>query len=419
MNDEKELRPEDINPFASDESLTWADELAQSGFGRSIIPHEPKYESEENLRTNKSKAILIRAADIPPEKIEWLWPDRIALGKITVISGDPGLGKSLLAETLAAYVSKAHPWPISGEKASLGDAILLSAEDDPADTIRPRLDAAEADCNRVHIFKAVQDTAQDGDLVRRTFSLKKDLLTLETALHELPDCKLVVIDPVSAYLDGTDSHNNADIRGLLTPLSDLVSRYKVAIVLVNHLNKSGFGSALYRSMGSLAFVAAARSVYTVTKDRNNPERRLFIPTKSNIAKDMGGLAYSIMTAENGAPVIAWELEPVTITADEALMQPDTREEQVDADWAEVVLNQILADGPKAAKEVKKEATEAGLTDKQLRRAQKKLGIEPRKIDFNSGWVWSLPKNAEDAQDTPPKKEGTLDTFMAEEHLRDQ
>jgi putative DNA primase/helicase len=312
-------------------------------------------------------------------------------------------------EPLSATISKGYKWPLCDDSAPIGDVILLSAEDDPADTIRPRLDAAGADCSHIFVLEAIQDQDEKGDPTRSIFSLKRDIPILDALLKSSPNCQLLIIDPISSYLDGTDSHNNSDVRGLLAPLADLAVQHKVAIILVHHLNKNSGGNALYRTMGSLAFTAAVRSAYVVTKDKDNPQRRLFMPTKNNLAKDLTGLAYSISANENNQPVITWESQPVTMTADEALSAPDSNEEQTDTDWAVNFLENELANGPVSAAIVMKGTREVRVGEKALRRAREKLGVVTKKIGFNGGWFWSLP-NSEDVQvseGAPPKSEGVL------------
>lgn len=406
MDDEKDLNPENINPFASD-GLEWVDDLVRSGFGRVDPPRQeytaPKNDHQADTRPSAKTLCL---ADVQPEPVRWLWPGRIALGKLTLIAGDPGLGKSLLTAFLAAVVSKGYKWPLDDTPAPQGSVVLLSAEDDAADTIRPRLDAADADCSRIHILQAVQGTDEDGKPIERLFSLKQDIAVLEGLLPTLPDCRLLVIDPVSAYLDNTKSHENADVRGLLAPLAALAARHGVAVVLIQHLNKNAVGSAIYRAIGSIAFMAAARAGYIVTRDKSNPQRRLFMPAKNNLANDSSGLAYTVVTAENGAPVITWEQEPVTMTADEALTPSVSNDEQADNDWAAIVLEQTLSSGPITAIEAQKEARQAGISPKMLRRAREKLGVITRKADFKGGWVWALPGH-EGAQDAHTNTEGTL------------
>ncbi|HTH17370.1 MAG TPA: AAA family ATPase, partial [Magnetospirillum sp.] len=213
--------------------------------------------------------ILISMADVQSRPIEWLWPGRIARGKVTLIAGDPGLGKSFLTLDLAARVSRGSPWPdVPDASAPLGGVVLLSAEDDAEDTIRPRLDAAGADVHCIKLLHAVRHNYRENQK-EALFSLATDLPALEAAILAVPDCRLVVIDPITAYLGDTDSHKNAEIRGLIAPLAALAAKHGVAIVCVTHLNKSGSGPAIYRSIGSIAFVAAARAAWAVIKDSGN------------------------------------------------------------------------------------------------------------------------------------------------------
>ena len=366
--------------------------------------------SEE--KSKKGKAIVKCFADIQSVPISWLWHGRIALGKLTMLAGDPGLGKSLVTATLAAHVSKGYAWPVDQSVPPTGDIILISAEDDPADTIKPRLEAAGADCTRIHVVEAIQEEIVDAESesTQHMFSFKRDIATLGDLLSSLPNCRLVIIDPISAYLDSADSNNNSDIRGLLAPLSELASKHKVAIVLVSHLNKNSGGNASYRVMGSLAFTAAVRTAYIVTKDKENPERRLLMPLKNNIAKDKTGLAYSIVEAENGQPVIAWESEPVEITTEEALAFSQSAEQHTATDEAVNFLIDLLAEGPAKADEAIKEAQRIGITSKPLRDARGKLGIKSKKSSsFKDGfWEWKLPEGALNTEDAQPKEVGALE-----------
>ncbi len=359
-----------------------------------------------------SKPVFASYATIQAQPIEWLWEDRIAIGKLTMIVGDPGLGKSLITTgTIAATVSKGEAWPVDNvPRSPVGDVVLLSAEDDAADTIKPRLEAAGADCTRVHTLQAIREVKSDGSPSERMFSLKRDISALEEMLATLPECKVVIVDPISAYLDDTDSHRNAAVRGLLAPLAALAAKRRVAIIAVDHLNKnSGEKNSLYRAGGSLGFVAAARAVYIVTKDQDKAERRLLVPIKNNIAKENTGLAYTVITGNNNAPVIEWEPEPVRITANEVLATLESEEERTDTEWAVIVLRYVLTAGPMSAKQVFNECKQAGLSEKQVRRAGKKLGIVPKKTTFSGGWTWELPihEDAPKSEDDHTPDEGTL------------
>ncbi len=343
--------------------------------------------------------MLVRLEDVQPESVDWLWPGRIAAGKLTLIAGDPGLGKSFLTLDLAARVSRGGVWPDApGVYIKPGGVVLLSAEDGIADTIRPRLDAAGADVSRIIALEAVRMVGGDGQESARSFDLSRDTPALEDAIRSVDDCRLVVIDPVTAYLGGVDSHKNAEIRGVLSPLGALAEKYGVAIVGVTHLNKSGGGPAIYRAMGSLAFVAAVRTAWSVSKDKDDPDRRLLLPIKNNIAPDTGGLAYRIESTGLGAdPVVAWEPDAVEVSADDALAsdrigQGGRTERDDAAEW----LTELLANGSLPATDVQREAKDAGFSIATLRRAKAALGVVSRKGDFGGPWRWSLPAIAQDA-----------------------
>lgn len=337
------------------------------------------------------KATLTRLADVETEEIRWLWRDRMALGKLTLIAGDPGLGKSMLSIDMAARVSKGDPWP-DGTPCPQGSAILFSAEDDVADTIKPRLLAAGADTSNIYTLTTpAQRDARTGQTVFAPFSLQRDRPTLEAALEELGDVRLIVVDPVSAYLDGVQSHNNAEVRGVLAPLSDLAAKHGAAVLAVTHLNK-GAGSAMYRATGSLAFAAAARTYYAVIRDRDDRERRLVLPVKCNIAPDTKGMAFTVRQAHPlPQPSLVWLDTNVEQDADEALGPGDEevggREERKEAaDW----LKAQLADGPVDAKTLQEQAKRDGLAWRTVRRAKEELGIPAGKRGMTGGWQWSLP-----------------------------
>lgn len=362
-----------------------------------------------------------RISDIKAQPIQWLWPYKIARGKLTLIAGNPGLGKSQVTVSLAAVVSTGGRWPVDRTSCEPGKVIFLSAEDAPEDTLKPRLMAAGADVTNCYILDAVMDIDEDGKPSRRAFTFRKDMDRLSTVLDEIEDVSLVIIDPISAYLSGTDSHNNAEVRAALAPLSDLAADHNCAFVVVSHLNKGGGTDPLSRVTGSLAFVAAARMSYIVTADHDDESRRLFLPLKNNLAECHTGLAYRVegcTTNEIETSRISWEAEAVAITADEAMNTlPD--DERTETDEAADFLKDLLSQGPVKAADAKKQAKAIGIGDKALRRARDRLGIKPRKLNFSSGWSWQLPPkmplNAEDAQDALPGEKGILEH---EGHLRD-
>jgi hypothetical protein len=349
--------------------------------------------------TNQSKPLnTICLADVEPRPIDWLWPEKIARGKLTLFAGDPGLGKSLITVALTSAVSTGARWPVGGGNAPKGSVIMLSDEDALDDTVRPRLDAASADCSKVHALKMIHETNEDGEIVSRSFSLSKDVERLGATIEKLGDTALIAIDPISAYLGGTDSHKNADVRALLSPLSDLAEKHNVAIVMVTHLNK-GSGAAIYRAIGSIAFAASARSSWVVTKDKDDRSRRLVLPAKNNLGNDETGMAYRVDTADNQAPVVMWEPNPVEVDVDQALSHDsdDFRTERCDAkEWLEAE----LYNGPVPTKDLQIRAREAGHSWSTVKRAKNDIGVKARKCGFNKGrWVWYHP------DDLPTTREG--------------
>ncbi|MBZ5660548.1 MAG: AAA family ATPase [Acidobacteriia bacterium] len=359
-------------------------------------PNNAKPEAEAQP-DSKIKGVTRCFADIAPEPVRWLWPARIPLGKFTLLIGDPGLGKSMVTIDMSSRVSTGMKFP-DGGACERGGVLLLSAEDDAADTIRPRLDAAGADVSLVHTLEAVRVYLADGAVSERGFNLEADIGALEDALTRIPGIRLIVIDPISAYLGNTDSHVNSEVRGLLTPLVAIASRYGVAVVGVAHLRKSA-GAAVHRAIGSIAFAAAARSVWAVGTDPSDPERRLMLPVKQNLTANIGGLAFRIEGPE-GVPRLDWDPEAVNLDATEILMGAfDGGEGQGALQEAEAWLADLLAEGPVPARKIQSEAKAAGLAWHTVRRAKDALGVEPSKGAFHSGWSWSLP-NSQDAQEAP-------------------
>lgn len=345
---------------------------------------------------------VARLSDVEARSIRWLWPGRVPAGKVTLLVGDPGRGKSLMALDMAARVTTGAPWPdevlaseargaeappasLPGPSSRVGSVILLTAEDDTADTVRPRLEAAGGDPTRVLVLRAVKRAGAEGE---QMFSLAQDAEVLEACIRQLGDVRLVVLDPVSAYLSGAAANSNADVRTALAPVRALAERTGVAIVAISHLTKKSDTPAMYRAMGSLAFVAAARAVWAVGPDRRVAGRLLFLPLKCNLAGSVTGLAYRIVpsAAAPDVPVLAWEPGPVTLSAEEALNVRAavlTRREEAAA-W----LAGLLAAGPMASSEVERRALAAGFPLRTLVRAKQETGARAARL--GAGWVWRLP-----------------------------
>jgi putative DNA primase/helicase len=358
---------------------------------------------------------------VKPEPVEWLWRGRVALGKLTLVAGEAGLGKSQVSIAMAAAVTTGGDWPCAEGRAPQGDVVILSAEDGVADTILPRLIEAGADLKRVHIITAVKDASG-----RRGFNLSADLDLLERKISESDNVRLVIIDPISSYLGPkVDSHVNAAVRAVLEPVSEMAARLRVAIVAITHPPKATGTTAINRFIGSIAFVAASRAAFMVTRDADDDTRRLFLPVKNNLAPLGKGLAFRLqqrLVADGivGSSV-AWETETVTITADQALQAADEGGGGGGAGAdAEEFLREALAGGAVAVNNLKADVKEAGLSWATIRRAKDRLGVvakrESHGRDGGGRWTWAMPPSARCSsplQDAHPLEVSTL---QKNEHL---
>jgi hypothetical protein len=352
-----------------------------------------------------SRLISRRAADITPRHIDFLWPGRLARGKHSAVAGEPGDGKSQLSIYVAATISKAGEWPCSEGRAPPGNVIIFNAEDGVDDTIVPRLIAAGADLERVHIVNAV---LQEDGKGRRTFNLQADLALLERKIHEIGDVALVIIDPISSYMGKTDSHKNSEVRGALEPLSEMAERVQVAVLSITHFSKAGSGNtkkALHRFIGSVAFVGAPRAAFAVIEDADNEGRILFLHAKNNMAPKSQGLAYRLLqtiVCDNiVASYVHWEGTPVTISADQALEATESTGSRTTKEEATDFLRDILGQGEVSAEEVQQAARRAGIAPKPLRSARETLKVRSRREGFGPGaaWRWSLPNTTGGRQPT--------------------
>lgn len=328
-------------------------------------------------------------ADIEPRPIRWLWPGRIPLGRMTLLVGRPGAGKTFLCAAIASVVSRGATWP-DGHPCERGSVIVVCSEDDRHDTLRPRLDAADADVRRVYHFATVARPGENGERCEELYRLD-DVASLERVLQSHRDVKLIVVDPVGSFIGGrTDAHRDNEVRAVLAPVAKLAETYGAALLVVAHPRKSAADHADDTALGSRAFSGLARAVWHLTPDPHDDRRRLLLPGKTNLSEKASGLAFVIC----GTPAaVAFERDPVAMSADDAIAaeraargpEPDRR--SAAADW----LADQLQHGPVPAGALKRDATEAGFVWKTVQRAADELDIRRHKGGFGTGWVWSLPK----------------------------
>ena len=338
---------------------------------------------------------------VKPELVDWLWRNRFARGKATLLMGDPGLGKSLISHWAAAVVSVGGEWPDEG-RCEAGAAILFTIEDSLSDTVAPRLIAAGADRSKILAVTGVIDV-DTTTMDERMFALEEHISLLEE-LIEREGALLVVLDPISAYLGANvNAHKETDVRRVLAPLQQMAERTGVALLLLMHLTKGSGVSALYRATGSIAFPAVCRVVLGVAIDPNDSEkkRRLLLPIKFNIAPDAVGIGYRIHTTQemilphaderDQPPILVWDNDPVLVDATTALDRGNVTELGALAQVKRALV-QIVIDQPIPAIEGFRQLKEAGVstTPNTVGRAREELGIESKK-DGRGGWYWHPPK----------------------------
>ncbi|MGY6517382.1 MAG: AAA family ATPase [Lysobacteraceae bacterium] len=358
-------------------------------------PHNDKTDADalrdlsalERMVDEPGAVRLIRADSITLKPIRWLWPGWLACGKLHVLAGAPGTGKTTIALALAAYLTTGRQWP-DGSRCEPGAVLVWSGEDDPADTLAPRLAAAGADLSRVHFVGSV--TGEDGP---RPFDPSRDLMALHSEVRRIGCVRLLIADPVVSAVAG-DSHKNGEVRRALQPLVDLAAMTGCAVLGISHFSKGTAGrEPLERVTGSIAFGAVARVVLVTAKADDG---RLLARAKSNIGPDGGGFAYDLelvevegieasrvrfgAALEGTARDLLGDVEAADSPRDEAL------------EW----LESVLWAGPVPVKNIQAEATASGTGWRTVQRAKSDLGVIAERVsegkEGKGYWQWRLPKD---------------------------
>jgi putative DNA primase/helicase len=334
--------------------------------------------------------VLVSGADLRPEPISWLWKHWLALGKLHILAGAPGQGKTTLALSMAATVTIGGRWP-DGARCEVGNVLIWSAEDDAADTLLPRLVAAGADRRRC-LF--VTGARINGEPV--PFDPARDMAQLMAAVDRVGGVRLLIVDPVVSAVTG-DSHKNTEVRRALQPLVDLAATVQCALLGVTHFAKGGQGQdPTQRVVGSVAFSAVARIVMVAAKVKGDEgkDARILARSKSNIGPDNGGFEYHLEQIEAmpgiEASRVAWG-KAVEGSAQELLTDPN--EDQAgsdDGDAAEMLRAELSEADWTPADTAMAPLKQAGFTKKQIWTASKKLHVKRQKGGMNGGWYWILP-----------------------------
>lgn len=352
------------------------------------------------------KSHLINAKSVKPEPIRWLWTNYLAKGKLHILGGMAGTGKTTLALGIASTITTAGRFPDGQKCQSKGSILIWSAEDDPKDTIVPRLYAAGAEVEKVYIIQGrINCLTQEIE----PFDPAIDIHLLIEAAQEIGDVQLMILDPVVSAVKG-DMHKANDVRRSLQPLVDFANKIDCAILGITHFSKgTGGNNPLERVTGSQAFGALPRVVMVAAKEQDGQTRVLAI-AKSNIGSDSGGVTYHLEQAELNNGVMASRVlwgEVLEGNAKDILGDIEQEEDQRENNEPAEVLEMILAEGKMDSKEVKKVMLNNGFSDKQTRLARSKLNIQITKEGFGKDikTYWGLPIDAHKSPYMPSKNMG--------------
>lgn len=309
---------------------------------------------------------LINMEDIKCENVEWLWYPFVPYGKITIIQGDPGEGKTTLVLQMIAKLTRGETI-INSETKEPINVIYQTAEDGLSDTIKPRLVAANADCSKVLVIDDKETPLTMLDV------------RLEKAISET-GARLVVLDPIQGFLGAdVDMHRANEIRPVMKHIAEIAEKYRCAIILVGHMNKCNMGKSAYRGLGSIDFQAAARSVLIVGRIKNEPEIRVVCQIKNSLAPEAKSIAFKL-SEKNG---FEW-LGECDVKAEELLCGTAKGMKQK---TAINFLEDTLSKGKMAQTKIAELAEEKGISNKTLRNAKKTLEVKASKI--GNQWYWEL------------------------------
>ena len=353
---------------------------------------------------------MIPLTQIVCRTLDWLWPDRLALGKLAMFDGDPGRGKSLVTLDLCARVTTGRPMPDGTGAAPPATVAIIQGEDYADDTVAPRLVSLEADLQRVFIF--------GDDVLRKPFSLPSQIAMLDEALKANAP-RLLIIDPILAFLDRDIlGASDQSVRRALSPLAQLADKHRCAVVLVRHMNKNASLRSMYRGGGSIGFNAACRSSWLFTDDPRDRSRLLMAQIKNNLAGPQPTLAYRILRESSIPPRLDW-LGPVSLTADQLLDHNRRPEQLLPRECARDFLAELFQSGPQPTSMVWDAAQAHGLKRRTLQFARQDLGIRSLRVwngEKQVNW-WLMPGQRLPDSIPPEHRPDDIDDLFV--HLREK
>jgi hypothetical protein len=367
-----------------DKSLRWLwdKELAKRAATPRADATQPANGNGQAMRAAKPRLVTRKYSAIESKPIAWLWEGKIPRGMVTILAGLGGWGKSTVATDLAARLSTGSPWP-DGSPCAVGDALLVSAEESAEYTVKARLEALGADCQRIHDLAYVQANGEE-----RPVTLPGDAGILREMLAELPEAKLLIIDTIADVLGAIDENKNLMVRRALVPLKRLAEEFALAVVAIAHVGKAKDVSADVKILGSVAFTNLARCTWHIGGDPDDTEadrklrRRLWLPGKANIPLGNGLAFHTEWTGQ--AVVPRWELGEVFGDADLLYKSQPWAKESKAGEVADF-LSAALANGPRLPGDVVKQGEALGLARRTLYRVAKEMGW------IGEAGLWRIPK----------------------------
>lgn len=375
-----------VASMAADDGATDGDVIAAARRVIQAVEDGPAPEP-----TAQGRLVLVPMSEIESSPVNWLWPQRIVGDGLTIITGPVGNTKSLFTIDMAARVSLGSVWPDGTGRSPMGSVILFGAEDDAGKIVRPRLEAAGADLSRVMVCQGAT-TGESADEAAGVI-LERHITQLRGALDGMPDCRLIVFDPLPDYL-AADQNDSAEVRAALMPLVRMAQEKNVAVVAVLHQNKKNDLTAVQRIAGSSAFAQIARTVLAIgdhpeddAADRDR--RRVMLVSKNNYGERNVGQSYRLSGRANGGVCLEWIAGIVTMDADAVYRRPNGgREHDERRGEAVDVLREHLAGGPASAAQVHTAMQDRGLGRRQIEHAAESLNVIKEKR--RDGWYWRLP-----------------------------
>jgi hypothetical protein len=328
---------------------------------------------------------------VESQPVEWLWPNFILFGKANMISGDPNVGKTWLALDIAARLSKGLAWPDDSPGPEIANSLYLSVEDNPADTLRPRIDSLGGDPSKIVIINP-----DYSDFI--TFAEQDGIKKLEQEILKIGNVRLVVLDPVLDFSGGINPNAAEQVRAFLTPLIHIAEKLNLALVLIAHLNKAQSQSAIYRTGGSTsAWLGKCRAAFMIFRDNEEKKKRYISAIKSNLAQDDPPQLSFI--PNSGRLIFEKVIEEVDV--DEQL-NPQLRGqdgEKEESSFAVKWLRDALKDGPVDGKEIKQAARECGIAESTLKRVGHKMNLIMKMEGFGrfKTSTWALREEKGNAQ----------------------